>query len=404
MVQKLTVNQSTKNTTIYLVTNFLRGCIFIIPIWATFERQFLTYSQLALWSALGLGLTMLLELPTGALADIIGRKKSIVFGSIFLTLSSFSIALSTTSFQIIAGYLLYAIGDALISGADRALIYDSLKETNQENKYPKIIAKQNLLYQIGLIVSTLSGGYLFIFWKPLPYVIMGVFRITSIFLSLMMSEPLLDSVKFTFKAYVTQTKAGFKELFQNSYITKLSFFYMLVGGITWSYQFFFNQPHAEEIGLTEIQRSWIFALIRIINSFLIIKILQFDRIINKRRAFIFFPLLIILSFLPALFADQALSILLMWGATLASTARFVILDKYTNENFTSRNRATALSSLNMLVSFVYLVVVGFSGIIMEIYSTRLVLSILGIITTIVILPLSLNLQKTYLNLSPKESL
>jgi hypothetical protein len=40
------------------------------------------------------------------------------------------------------------------------------------------------------------------------------------------------------------------------------------------------------------------------------------------------------------------------GAQLAGSARFSILDKYVNKEFSSQNRATALSTLNMGVSLI----------------------------------------------------
>ena len=186
-----------------------------------------------------------------------------------------------------------------------------------------------------------------------------------------------------------------KELFKNEYVKKLSIFYVLVGGITWSSQYFFNQPFATDIGFNEIEKSWLFSAIRIINAIVLFKITNVKKIITKKRAFIFTPLLMIAFYLPGIWTTKLLGIILLTGVTFVGSARFVILGQYTNVEFTSRNRATAISSLNLLVSFVFILLVTFSGKIMDLYSTKFIYTILGILSTIIVLPMGINLAKKH---------
>ncbi len=385
----------TRNIKLYYLSSFFSGLIFIIPIWVAFQRRFLNYTQMAYLESAGMATIMFLELPTGALADLIGRRLTIIFGLFFRVIGFVVKAFSINALMLIIGFLLGSVGSALISGADEALIYDTLKETNNESKYQKIAGKKNLYFQSGLIIATLLGGYLYKYWIGLPYIAEGLAELVAIIGFFMMVEPQIDSIKFTLHSYINQTKAGLKELFKNEYVKKLSIFYVLVGGITWSSQYFFNQPFATDIGFNEIEKSWLFSAIRIINAIVLFKITNVKKIITKKRAFIFTPLLMIAFYLPGIWTTKLLGIILLTGVTFVGSARFVILGQYTNVEFTSRNRATAISSLNLLVSFVFILLVTFSGKIMDLYSTKFIYTILGILSTIIVLPMGINLAKKH---------
>jgi len=384
-----------KNINLYYISSFFSGLIFIIPIWVVFERRFLNYAQMAFLESAGMAITMTLELPTGALADLIGRRLTIILGIAFRIFGHLIQAFSFNAPMLIIGFLTVSIGSALISGADEALIFDSLKERNKEKKYQKIVGKANLFFQNGIVIATLLGGYLYQYWIGLPYLTEAVAEAVAIITFLMMIEPRIDTVKFTLFSYIKQTKEGLKELFKNKYIQKVSTFYILVGGITWSSQYFFNQPLATDLGFSEIEKSWLFSIIRLVNSIILFRITNFKKIISKKKAFLFFPLLMIISFMPGFWSTKFLGIFLLAGTTLASSARFVILGQYTNEQFSSKHRATAVSTLNLLVSLIFILLVTFSGRLMELYTTGFIYTLLGIISIIIILPLGIDLAKNH---------
>lgn len=387
-----------KNINLFYLSSFFSGLIFIIPIWVAFERRFLNYSQMALLESVGMAITMVLELPTGALADLIGRRLTIVFGIIFRILGHVVQAFSFDAVTLIVGFLLASTGSALISGADEALIFDSLKERGKEKSFQKVSGKKNLFFQIGLVLATLSGGYLYQFWIGLPYIAEAVAEIIAVVIFLIMIEPKLDTEKFSLPSYIRKTKEGLKELFKNDYIKQISIFYILVGGITWSSQYFFNQPFATDIGFNEIEKSWLFGIIRFINSIVLFRLTNIKELITEKKAFLFFPLIMVLCYLPGFWVNKFWGIFLLAGATFAGSARFVVLGQYTNDEFESRHRATAVSSLNLLVSLLFILLVAFSGKFMQLYTTKLIYTVLGIISLITVLPLGINLAKNHIHL------
>ena len=81
--------------------------------------------------------TVVLEIPSGYVADVFGRKKSIVLGS-FLGVAGhlmYCFSYSFTGFLI--AEIILGIGISFISGSDSALLYDTLIETKKQDKYVK---------------------------------------------------------------------------------------------------------------------------------------------------------------------------------------------------------------------------------------------------------------------------
>ena len=71
---------------------------------------------------------LLLEVPSGYLADVIGRKKTLVFGAIFfpLGLAVYTVGRSFTAF--ILAEVVLAVSVSMRSGCDSALLFDSLRQ------------------------------------------------------------------------------------------------------------------------------------------------------------------------------------------------------------------------------------------------------------------------------------
>ena len=79
----------------------------------------------------------LMEIPSGYAADIIGRRKTLILGCIlaFIGFSIFSVSYDFWWFLI--AEILLGFGNSFISGADTALMYDSLLEAKAEDQFLK---------------------------------------------------------------------------------------------------------------------------------------------------------------------------------------------------------------------------------------------------------------------------
>lgn len=132
------------------------------PIYALFTLWFndndISTADLSIvfivWSILGL----VLEMPSGALADIVDRRA--LLGAAF-TLRATGIAiwlLSPSLPGLIIGAVLWSIHDALASGAWEALIHDELDAIQEAPRYGVVMARIDQFSNLGLAGSTLLAA------------------------------------------------------------------------------------------------------------------------------------------------------------------------------------------------------------------------------------------------------
>lgn len=385
-----------RNSTVYLFTEIARSLIFTIPIWVAYERQFLTLPQFTAIEAIIIGSQLLFELPTGAFADLLGKRISVMLG-FFANAVSMIIYLYARDYS---AFIIYAImsglSDALISGANEALLYDSLKQDHKEDQFTKYTAKYALVFQLGIATATVLGGFLgsiafnySIVAKTIAFTIGGI-------LCYLFKEPIVDTVKFTLVNYINQTKVGVQELFKNTEIKWISIYYILVGAITWVCQLTFNATLLTEVGHTAREIGIIFATFRIFNSIVLFRMFHVNTLFSKSKIFLLFPILMVVSLLPGIWLQRWIVIPFIAIAMFTSTARVTILNKYTNDGFDSKNRATAISALSMFINIFYIIILVIAGNIMgAVGSVKPIYTILGIITLFTVFPLGILLSKRY---------
>ena len=120
---------------------------------------------------------VVLDIPSGALADVIGRKKTLVIGRVFLFASAAFFTIMQTPLDAWIGNILWAIGYSMQSGADTALLYDSLKAIGREGEYKRVEgraigARLILIACCSLVTGVLAGVTLRLpLWIGLPFML-----------------------------------------------------------------------------------------------------------------------------------------------------------------------------------------------------------------------------------------
>lgn len=365
----------------------LHHLYFFVPIWYAFETQFVNPAILSVIYSMSHLITVVLELPTGALADLLGRKKTIFLGLILEGLSWVYLSQAQDASWLWTAYAFLGISAALVSGSDIALHYDSLKELEKERQYAKFKANIGLVIRSSTIVGTLLGGYLYSFNTRLPYFLVGTSVLVAGLLTLFNTEPRVDTEKFSPESYKKQTIKGFREIFKNNYIRDFSVYYVFVAGITWYFLYFLDQAFATEIGFTAIERSWVFSSIYLVAAFVNILFVR-SSWLTRKRVYILLPFLMVLGFVPGHWAGKTIAIFSLLFVQLAALARFSLLDQYANLEFDSKYRATAVSALNMSVSLFFVIAASLSGTLITEFGSGFVMTLMGILTLVTAVPIA----------------
>lgn len=103
---------------------------------------------------------IVLELPTGIIADVYGRKISFII-SIIVSILSFSTLLLGKGFFVLSiGMILYGISRALSSGSFDAMFIDYYIDTYGKDKLHNISTRLSVIEALGMSCGALSGGFL----------------------------------------------------------------------------------------------------------------------------------------------------------------------------------------------------------------------------------------------------
>ncbi len=109
------------------------------------------------WIAMGFLLSSAVMLvPFGKLADIIGRKKMLLFGNVFFTIATLLCAFSTSGFMLIASRCVQGIGSAMILSSGMAIIISAFPPERRGS----IIGLNTTAVYVGLSAAPLLGGIL----------------------------------------------------------------------------------------------------------------------------------------------------------------------------------------------------------------------------------------------------
>ena len=98
------------------------------------------------------------QAPTGALADHIGRKRVMAIGSLLFSITILGFGFTTNYWILFAVYIVWGFAQAMQTGADSAMLYDSLKAAGEERKYQRYAGRGFATVLTAGMVSVVLGG------------------------------------------------------------------------------------------------------------------------------------------------------------------------------------------------------------------------------------------------------
>lgn len=122
----------------------------------------------------------LMEIPSGAAADVYGRRRAMILSMTAYCLSFMLFALSISYWQLFAAMFLFAIGEAFRTGTHKAMIFHWLQHQGLAAEKTRYYGYTRSWSKIGSAVSVIiagalvfyTGNYTFIFWITIiPYLL-----------------------------------------------------------------------------------------------------------------------------------------------------------------------------------------------------------------------------------------
>jgi MFS family permease len=127
----------------------------------------LTLDQFVMLNLIWATTIFLFEVPSGALADTIGRKKLLVASSALMMVEMLCLLAAPRDggtlllVLCVINRICSGLSEACASGADEALAYDSLDETGRTESWDKLLATVMRWRSAGFVIAMILGGLIY---------------------------------------------------------------------------------------------------------------------------------------------------------------------------------------------------------------------------------------------------
>ncbi|MBU2067983.1 MAG: MFS transporter [Patescibacteria group bacterium] len=307
----------------------------------------------------------LLEVPTGAYSDLVGRKRSFIIACFCWALSMFIYYFSSTFWIFVIAELIGALARAFCSGALEAWLVDSLKYYNFKGKLNDVFKKEQQLNQIGIMMGSLTGGYIGTIDLALPWLCTSIaMALVGVFCGLVIKEEYRSKSNGSFRV-----KAMWKTIIESVLygVKEKSVFYIICFSVVFS--FICQGPNMQwqimfkNLGLDTGKLGWVFVgfcTFIFIGSQLSSWFLEITR--SEKRAIVLSQLITVIGILVA--SQFSILGLVISSFFIHEAGRGIfrpLKQTYINKRIPSQQRSTILSfdsMMTMVGSVLGLVVSG----------------------------------------------
>lgn len=194
------------------------------------------------------------EVPTGVIADTIGRRASFLIGIAALAIATLGYVGSSVFHWGLPGFVLFSVllgfGFTCQTGAVDAWMVDALDATGYVGKKDRVFARSGIFTGVSMLIGTLGGGLLGQANLAFPYLVrtgllVGAFAVTLVFMRDIGFTPRPLKISRFGDESRRIFEAGIKHGWRHPVVRPLLFTSLASGLLTW-YLFYASQPYALE--------------------------------------------------------------------------------------------------------------------------------------------------------------
>lgn len=327
--------------------------------------------------------SFLFEVPSGALADLFGRKKVIIAGRICSAISAIINLFASNLLGFSVGFIISALGYNLNSGSEEALVYDSLKQAGCEKEYLKVNSRLNLIIEISQGMSTFIGGVLAEYSYVYCYVTVIIISLLSLIPAFIFEEPLIQDKDVKNNdtkekvSLIKHFKICYEILKGNREIMKILIYFPVVFTFD-TVVYFYGQQYFSQLGFNKIKIS----LIMLFSSgFSCLGAISCEKIISifRDKTKYLASILMGISIVMISGKNIGISVIFFGIMTFANSILYPIQSSALNKLIPSAQRATIISIDSMIFSLTMVCVFPICGLIADMFDLHITFFILGVI-------------------------
>jgi len=160
-----------------------------LPVWVPyFQGKGFTMQDVFTVQAIFALAVALFEIPSGYCCDLFGRRKTLIFGGLCYGIAFTWLAFASTFFEVVLFEVGAALAFSLISGADVALLYESLDEHVTREEKARTLGNMQFAQLISEASGAVLGGVLAATSLALPFQVQAAVAWFPLVIALSLAE------------------------------------------------------------------------------------------------------------------------------------------------------------------------------------------------------------------------
>lgn len=365
----------------YLVTALAYFGFFTPIIQLFYLDHNLTITKIAILGVAWSLVRIVLEVPSGILADKWGRKKVFAISSLFAVFQVILLLYANNFGYFIVASVFSAVSYSFLSGTNTAFFYDTLKQLKKEDKFEKMWARQEIFTQVPLIIAFVSSGFLYKFSPLLPFQLSLIFLLASFLIVLTFKEPEFHKPIEEVNVF-THFKQSMKFILDNSFLRAILIFSVIFSiGSDLSYGY--GQIYLKQLALPVV----LFGIAYTFKSLFCTVFANIAPSIRKKidyqGIFALQIILITILFYIMLITNNYFIGAICFVLIAIPHGLFVISkESYVHRHIQSHQRATINSMFSFVVALAILILEPVTGYLADLYTMKFPFFLIAILLTI----------------------
>lgn len=321
----------------------------------------LDFTEIALLQSIGAVFEILFEIPTGILSDKRGHAFVLKISSVSRIVAVFFLFIFNQFYLLILSELFFAIASSAQSGANTALVYESLKNTKGTKGYSAFLADIRGKQAIIRLVVRIITPAVFSFNQQIPIILSAAIYLVIGYFTFKYTEPHSDN-KSDANSTGSESKLRIPDILKNKVFIVCSILSAVVFVIVSNYSQYIG-PFLQSTGFNIMFLGVIYALSSF-GEYLGSKLTK--RIVDKKNILVLFALPIVIfifcvlgGVIPNIFGGA----IAYFGISMVNTPFSILLSEKINQSISSKYRATLLSVSNQICQLLSIIadpIIGFS--------------------------------------------
>lgn len=336
------------------IIEFLDGLYFATIITSLFAVYHgIPLSQVVFGQGIYSVTIILMEVPTGVIADKFGRKVSMGLGYLMSIIGIVAFVIWPTTLILYLMRFLQSTGSALVSGANEALLYEASKEAGLNYKKESSTVNANGI--IGLCIAGIVAGVAYQVYGNSSFVPLMLANAASQLAAALLSFSVKEKRNIAYGSMVEKEAKALGMLAETIRIlrtNKTIFGLTMFGMLATCNEYFLYQtyaPYFKDIGVSNFWVGAAFSFGLFLNYILVRNVWKIERYLTMEKALAIIKFTAALGYIGlALITQNTLLVIILISTIGIFNIERPIISDFANQEIDNRIRSTVLSGMSLV--------------------------------------------------------